>query len=499
VSHHPECAPPTFELPRRLVQIGSDKTDLRLIDTTVKIMDKNTSYATLSYSWGLSRPFTTTQSNVDSFLNSLPAESLPKTFHDAIETAWELGLRYIWIDSLCIIQDDLDDWRREASRMKDVYSGSSVTISASDAKDSTQGCFVDYGLDLWENDGKGVVPMTVAIRGKLALEIRVHQGDIRRRTLDSNLSTRGWTLQEQILSHRVIHCMRPEIHWNCHRKYHTESQFTFDGARFKPFLSKFLPSHATAAEMQRLWVEWMTDYSTRDLTVTKDRLGALAGMVQYFGERTGFKHILACWRETLIDDLLWIRGGDVIDPSMSLPQVPSWSWPTRVWKISFRFFDRAMGGLKYVAHDHMKIVETSIHWTGEPMVSDLLSTNLVVEGPVMQMRLRIDPRAKAFNPPYMNVGDEVQDFSDHPIPWRCAGQFDLEQDREDDLFTCLLVRSVTPDYEDPLDGYRLQETFLLLLPVPTLEGIDYRRVGIAMIRGNAPKFRSAEIKRIRLV
>jgi hypothetical protein len=56
--------------------------------------------------------------------------------------------------------------------MKDVYAGSSVTISASDAKDSTQGCFVDYGLDLWENDGKGVVPMTVTIRGK-PIEIRV--------------------------------------------------------------------------------------------------------------------------------------------------------------------------------------------------------------------------------------------------------------------------------------------------------------------------------------
>ncbi|KAM0266747.1 hypothetical protein ACHAPA_006523 [Fusarium lateritium] len=462
-------------------------------------MEKNTRYATLSYSWGLSQPFTTTQSNIASFLNSIPAASLPKTFRDAIDTAWKLGLRYIWIDSLCIIQDDLDDWRREASRMKDIYAGSSVTISASDAKDSTQGCFVDYGLDLWENDGKGVAPMTVAIRGEAAIKIRVHQGDIRRRTLESNLSTRGWTLQEQILSHRVIHCMRPEIHWNCHRKYHTESQYTFDGVRFKPFLSRFLPSHATAAEMQRLWVEWMTDYSTRDLTVTKDRLGALAGVVQYFGKRAGSKHLLACWQETLVDDLSWIRCGDVVDPSMTTPHVPTWSWLTRARKVSFKFCVRVMGGLRYVAHDHIKIVESSVDWTGEPMVSDLLSTNLVVEGPVMQMRLRVDPRAKAFNPPYMNVGDEVQDFSDNPLPWWCAGQFDLEQDRQDDLFTCLLLRSVTPDDKYPSNSYQLQETFLLLLPVPTPQGMDYRRVGIAMIRGNEPEFRLAEIKRIRLL
>jgi hypothetical protein len=99
----------------------------------------------------------------------------------------------------------------------------------------------------------------------------------------------------------------------------------------------------------------------------------------------------------------------------------------------------------------------------------------------------------------MNVGDEVQDFHNHPIPWRCAGQFDIEQDREDDLFTCLLVRSVTPDHDAPLNRYRLQETFLLLLPVPSPEGLVYRRVGIAMIRGNEPEFRCAEIKRIQLV
>ncbi|KAF5669951.1 heterokaryon incompatibility domain-containing protein [Fusarium heterosporum] len=462
-------------------------------------MGQNTNYATLSYSWGPTQPLTTTQSNLNSLLEKISVDSLPKTFHNAIDTVWELGLRYIWIDSLCIIQDDLNDWKREASRMKDVYAGSSVTISASDAKESTQGCFVDHGLDLWERDARGVVPMVAAIRGKLALEIRVHQGDIRRRVKRSNLSTRGWTLQEQLLSHRVIHCMRPEIHWNCRRKYHTESQFTFEGVRFKPFSSMFLPNNATTAEMKRLWSEWMTDYSSRNLTVTKDCIGALAGIVQYFGERTGFKHVLACWQETLVDDLLWIRNGRLTDPSTILSQVPSWSWLSRVRKIDFGFWHRVMARYEYVACDHIEILGCSVTWTGQPMVSDILSTNLVVEGPVLRMKLRIDPQAKVYNPPCMNVGDEAPDFSSHPIPWRCLGQYDIEDDRQDDMFTCLLVRSVTPKYEKLPYGHGLQETFLLLVPVEDCEGTDYRRVGIAMIRGQESEFKSAPTQRIRIV
>jgi hypothetical protein len=85
--------------------------------------------------------------------------------------------------------------------MKDVYAGSSVTVSASDAQDSTQGCFVDNNLDLWDGRAIGFHQMGARFSSKKEVLIRVHQGDIRRRTKYSNISTRGWTLQEQLLSH----------------------------------------------------------------------------------------------------------------------------------------------------------------------------------------------------------------------------------------------------------------------------------------------------------
>jgi hypothetical protein len=146
----------------------------------------------------------------------------------------------------------------------------------------------------------------------------------------------------------------------------------------------------------------------------------------------------------------------------------------------------------------MKIVEAGITWTGEPMVSDILSSTMIIEGPVREMRLRLDPRTKRFNPSYMNIDDEKPDFSGNPIPWRYAGRFDLEDEREDDRFTCLLVRSVTPEARcRPV--YASQETFLLLVPISTSEGTAYNRVGLAMIRGDKTEFASAETKTIRIL
>ncbi|KAJ4244796.1 hypothetical protein NW762_014373 [Fusarium torreyae] len=227
-------------------------------------------------------------------------------------------------------------------------------------------------------------------------------------------------------------------------------------------------------------------------------LSALAGIIQQYGEKTGFKHLLGCWEETLVTDLLWIRMGDIVDPTMAIPQIPSWSWLSRVGGIGVDFWNRVHGRrLQRVVNDHIKILEVSITWTGEPMVSDLTSTNLIMEGPVRQIRLHIDPKGATFHPPYMNVGDEKPDFNKNPIPWKCAGQFDLEHEREDDLFTCILVRSVASPEEQAT--YQLQETFLLLLPVPDSDGMTYQRFGIAMIRGSESEFGSAERKTIRLI
>ncbi|PQE07156.1 Heterokaryon incompatibility protein [Rutstroemia sp. NJR-2017a BVV2] len=82
------------------------------------------------------RPKTeTTKDNIDCFKQALPMEELPQTFKDAITVTRQLGLQYIWIDSLCIIQHDQEDWFRESAKMGDIFESSSCTLAAVDALD----------------------------------------------------------------------------------------------------------------------------------------------------------------------------------------------------------------------------------------------------------------------------------------------------------------------------------------------------------------------------
>lgn len=106
-------------------------------------------YTALSYCWGpgavdqLSLLRTTTET-VAEFAKELPAEQLPATLADAIKITRALAIPYIWIDELCIVQDDDRDWQREAAAMDRVYSGSQLTIAASESPHSSMGCFSPY-------------------------------------------------------------------------------------------------------------------------------------------------------------------------------------------------------------------------------------------------------------------------------------------------------------------------------------------------------------------
>lgn len=140
---HVECRVSTShgKLPTRLVCIKSRSTSSELTayichgDT----LPNETPYVTLSHCWGEVEFITTTRANLNSFESSLPIDKLSKTFQDAFLATINLGFQYIWIDSLCIVQDDLDDWKRESARMYEVYKRASCNVSASGFADGKQG------------------------------------------------------------------------------------------------------------------------------------------------------------------------------------------------------------------------------------------------------------------------------------------------------------------------------------------------------------------------
>lgn len=126
-------------MPTRLLSIRYNP--IRLCSSNTR-QERN--YAPLIHCWG-SKPeilLKLTEENIDELHQSIPLQRLSRTFKEAIYIALELGLDYIWIDSLCIIQDDAEDWRRESTLMGQVYGNSFINIAASSAIDGSYGCFM---------------------------------------------------------------------------------------------------------------------------------------------------------------------------------------------------------------------------------------------------------------------------------------------------------------------------------------------------------------------
>ncbi|KAH7076852.1 heterokaryon incompatibility protein-domain-containing protein [Paraphoma chrysanthemicola] len=118
-------------LPTRVIDVGSGTNPPFLFITGGKVER----YCTLSYCWGqCSTAYNTTRDNLVAHEKELPIVSpelkMPKTYHDAIVITRHLGVRYLWIDAICIVQDDPEDWRAEAAKMKDIYQNSYCTIAA---------------------------------------------------------------------------------------------------------------------------------------------------------------------------------------------------------------------------------------------------------------------------------------------------------------------------------------------------------------------------------
>ncbi|EEU45276.1 uncharacterized protein NECHADRAFT_8562, partial [Fusarium vanettenii 77-13-4] len=132
VDGHPECPGDTpRELPTRLIMVSPVEAEpsARLCET----LGKTGQYCALSYCWGGDQVHKTTREKYAAYLQELPYEGLPQTIRDAFQVARSVGVGYIWIDSLCIVQDDKEDVAREMAKMFQIYFNSCFTISAASA------------------------------------------------------------------------------------------------------------------------------------------------------------------------------------------------------------------------------------------------------------------------------------------------------------------------------------------------------------------------------
>ncbi|TVY89211.1 hypothetical protein LAWI1_G006807, partial [Lachnellula willkommii] len=196
-------------LPTRILDIGGQKQDrisLREFPT-----GSHGQYAALSHCWGTKQTFITSSTNLEDRKKSIDFNELPQTFRDAVSVSRSLGINYLWIDSLCIIQNDIDDWKRESIKMEQVYSDATLVISASRATSDSTGFLNPRRTDeiISISSGKGEKMST------LYLPQALQPFDSTDPLKSEPLHQRGWALQERYLPRRTLYFGSHQTFWNC--------------------------------------------------------------------------------------------------------------------------------------------------------------------------------------------------------------------------------------------------------------------------------------------
>lgn len=246
---------------------------------------------------------------------------LPRTFQDAIQVTRGLGVRYIWIDALCIVQDDHQDWEREAGEMATIYHNSFLTITGAAAESPEAGLF----------STNSSLMLNSAI-----VQLIHHFPNSRTDPRQHPLLNRAWTYQERMLAPRVLHFGREEVSWECSERLQCEcgirEDYFRDEVSKSDFFDTIIESVSTDYQNpQQMWRQIVVEYSPLALTVPSDKLPALSGLAEKMRSSTKQTYLAGLWKETLALDLLWyIDSQYALTPRRArLPSVwraPSWSW-----------------------------------------------------------------------------------------------------------------------------------------------------------------------------
>ena len=298
-----ETTPP--ELPLRVIDVEGleGMHSPRLIESK----GIRARYVALSHCWGPPErpPLRTTISNLQDHLQQINWPDLPKTFKDAITTVREIGLQYIWIDSLCIVQDDQEEWLRESVKMGSIYERADLTIAASHSPDSWYGLFLPRSASPTVELPHFLEDQQTST--KVFATVRREQRDDTFPELGP-LSKRAWATQEWLLSRRIVFYTNGQLIWSC--KSHTQRE---TGEKF----------YCTARDTK--WKNIIEQYSDRQLTHLTDRLIALEGLKTEFERKTRDLYLHGLWKNALPDQLLWQVTKKVYLACNPL-NLPSWTW-----------------------------------------------------------------------------------------------------------------------------------------------------------------------------
>lgn len=318
-------------LPRRVVDVGPpDGSKQPLLVTTTE--GQTGKYIALSYCWGKRPFFTLKSSNMEKFKQSIPLINLPQTVSDAITLARRLDVRYIWVDSLCIIQGQdytaIKDWEREGKSMDKVFQGAFFTVKATGASDAYQGLF-NHRTPL-------VGPCcTIPIdRDQSKLVYLAKNANI---TLPINepLDQRGWAFQEALLSLRCVSFGSEELSWKC------QSCSRRECASDSIAVQKSSIKREEPGQLRYRWNDIVEEYSSKSFTFVSDKLPAIAGLAR-LASTPRDEYYFGAFKNSIISSLLWRHLGRIengkyeyVKQDNMRRRAPSWSWASVDGKVKF--------------------------------------------------------------------------------------------------------------------------------------------------------------------
>ncbi|KAK4199651.1 heterokaryon incompatibility protein-domain-containing protein [Triangularia verruculosa] len=342
---HKECMADSF-IPTRVVHVGTASRPPCLIETTEDM--KTADYIALSYCWGSAETLTTTKATLQNRLRGIRREDIPKTLYEAIEFVQHLGLSYIWIDALCIIQDDVLDWEKEAAQIKKIYESALLTLSATSSPDVSAGCFLARTAEVHELHSPRPGHRYYARRSCAGTHEALFLDDdgIINNIPKYPAMMRGWVYQERLLSQRILYCAFDELIWECQKSIRCECSLNnmANGAYFNPTVDyrrkvKLLsnPNYNSQhhhidcpLEVSEIWLKLVESYSRRAFSRYSDRLMALTGIAQTFQSLDMGIYYLGIWSDRIHLHLAWARDNSPwfrdVDKGIRISSFPSWSW-----------------------------------------------------------------------------------------------------------------------------------------------------------------------------
>lgn len=340
---HTQCVYTTTFLPKRLLNIRPDGIVSLVEQAALTAANEATGlsirYACISHCWGKTRSrHITHRSSLTHNMNGIPVLELPKTFQDAVYIVQSLGMKYLWIDSLCIVQDDDEEWDAHVNEMAQIYQNAYITLAAGDGVDDDAGFFLEPEAEFNE---VRALEVSGTEGERIRINMRILPPHPGASSTMSPLEQRGWIFQERFLSRRFLCFRRNEIQWECLCDVACTCS-SIDGcfnAQYIPDLPNpsFPESTSVKWKLARLnnmeknnvlalWREMVGVYSQKLLSFEKDKLPALAGLAKLFAVALNDSYLHGHWEQELKYSLIWQRGGHGAGFGRPARDHPSWSW-----------------------------------------------------------------------------------------------------------------------------------------------------------------------------